>query len=38
MISKEFLVTGIVWAILGGLFSLLFRLQLGYPDSSFPWL
>src|SRR6201996_8425371 len=38
MICKQFLITGIVWAILGGLMSVLFRLQLGYPDSSFPWL
>ena len=38
MISKQFLTTGIIWAIIGGLFSVLFRLQLGYPDSTFPWL
>src|SRR6201990_2576558 len=38
MISKQFLITGIIWAIIGGLFSVLFRLQLGYPDSSFPIL
>ena len=25
-----------VWAILGGPMSVLFRLQLGYPDQSFP--
>ena len=31
MIAKQFLVTGIIWAIIGGLFSVLFRLQLGYP-------
>jgi cytochrome c oxidase subunit I len=37
-ISKQFLVTGIIWAIVGGLFSVLFRLQLGYPNSTFPWL
>ena len=37
-ISKQFLITGIVWAIIGGLFSVLFRLQLGYPESTFPWL
>ena len=35
MISKQFLITGIIWAIIGGLFSVLFRLQLGYPDSHF---
>ena len=38
MISKQFLITGIIWAMIGGLFSVLFRLQLGYPDSSFPIL
>ena len=38
MIAKQFLFTGIVWAIIGGLFSVLFRLQLGYPDESFPIL
>ena len=38
MIAKQFLVTGIIWAILGGLMSVLFRIQLGYPDDSFPFL
>jgi len=38
MIAKQFLITGMVWAIAGGLMSVLFRLQLGYPDSTFPWL
>jgi cytochrome c oxidase subunit I len=38
MISKQFLITGMIWAIIGGLFSVLFRLQLGYPNESFPWL
>ncbi len=38
MISKQFLITGIIWAVIGGLFSVIFRLQLGYPDSTFPFL
>ncbi len=38
MIAKQFLITGMVWAVIGGLMSVLFRLQLGYPDTSFPWL
>jgi cytochrome c oxidase subunit 1 len=38
MIGKQFLITGIIWAIIGGLFSVLFRLQLGYPEMSFPVL
>ena len=37
-IAKQFLITGIIWAIIGGLFSVLFRLQLGYPEQSFPIL
>jgi cytochrome c oxidase subunit I len=37
-IAKQFLVTGIIWAIIGGLFSVIFRLQLGYPDATFPFL
>ncbi|ANI89177.1 cytochrome c oxidase subunit I [Arachidicoccus ginsenosidimutans] len=38
MIGKQFLLTGIVWALLGGFMSVLFRIQLAYPASSFPWL
>ncbi len=38
MIAKQFLITGMVWAVLGGFMSVLFRLQLGYPDTSFPWM
>ncbi|MEX6689041.1 cbb3-type cytochrome c oxidase subunit I [Danxiaibacter flavus] len=38
MIAKQFLITGMVWAVIGGLMSVLFRLQLGYPDATFPWL
>ena len=38
MICKQFIITGIIWAILGGLMSVLFRLQLGYPDATFPFL
>jgi cytochrome c oxidase subunit I len=37
-IAKQFLISGMVWAFLGGLMSVLFRLQLGYPEESFPWL
>lgn len=37
-IGKQFLITGMVWAVIGGLFSVLFRLQLGYPDQTFPIL
>src|SRR5687768_1439225 len=38
MIAKQFLATGMLWAVIGGLFSVLFRLQLGYPEQSFPIL
>src|ERR1700744_1979984 len=38
MIARQFLITAMIWAILGGLMSVLFRLQLGYPDSTFPIL
>jgi len=36
IISKQFLITGIIWAVIGGLFSVFFRLQLGFPNDSFP--
>jgi cytochrome c oxidase subunit I len=38
MIARQFLITGMTWAVIGGLMSVLFRLQLGYPDQTFPWL
>jgi cytochrome c oxidase subunit 1 len=38
MISKQFLVTAIVMAVLAMLMSLVFRLQLGWPDQKFPFL
>jgi len=34
-VAKQFLITGMIWAIIGGLMSVLFRLQLGYPDAHF---
>jgi cytochrome c oxidase subunit 1 len=36
MISKQFLVTGIIMGVIGMLMSLIFRLQLAYPETSFP--
>ncbi len=38
MIAKQFLITGMMWAIIGGLMSLVFRLQLGFPEESLAWL
>jgi len=35
MISKQFLITGIIMGVIGGFMSILFRLQLAYPDHSF---
>ena len=37
-ISKQFLITGIIWAVIGAGFSVIFRLQLGFPDQTFPFL
>lgn len=37
-IAKQFLITGIFWAIVGALLSVLFRIQLGYPDADLSWL
>ena len=38
MISKQFLITGMFWAVIGSAMSVIFRLQLGFPDSNFAWL
>ncbi len=38
IIAKQFLITGMIWAIIGGLMSLVFRLQLGFPEESLAWL
>lgn len=38
MIAKQFLITGMLWALIGGAMSVLFRIQLGYPDATLPWL
>ena len=37
-IAKQYLITGIFWAILGGGMSLIFRLQLGFPGAQLEWL
>ncbi|MCU0416848.1 MAG: cbb3-type cytochrome c oxidase subunit I [Cytophagaceae bacterium] len=37
-IAKQYLISGILWAVLGGLFSLIFRLQLGFPNADLTWL
>ncbi len=38
MISKQFLITGIIMGTIGMLMSLIFRLQLAFPDTKFPIL
>ena len=37
-ISKQFLITGMFWAIIGAGMSVIFRLQLGFPDADISWL
>ncbi len=37
-IGKQFLFMGLMWAFLGGAMSIIFRLQLGFPDLSLEFL
>lgn len=38
IIARQFLITGIVWAIIGAAMSVVFRLQLGFPEESLTWI
>ncbi len=38
MIARQFLVTGVIMAFIGMGLSILFRIQLAWPDKSFPFL
>ncbi len=38
VIAKQFLITGIFWALIGGTLSIIFRLQLGFPNADISWL
>jgi cytochrome c oxidase subunit 1 len=38
MIAKQFLITGITMAVIAMILSILFRIQLAYPDKAFPLL
>jgi len=38
VIAKQFLITGIFWAIIGAAMSAIFRLQLGFPEADLGWL
>lgn len=38
VIAKQYLITGILWAVIGITMSVIFRIQLGLPDSNLSWL
>ena len=38
IIARQFLITGMFWAFIGGAMSLIFRLQLGFPAEDYSWL
>lgn len=38
IIARQFLVTGIIWALIGAAMSIVFRLQLGFPEDSLTWI
>ncbi len=38
MIGRQFLMTGIFWAFIGAAMSIVFRLQLGFPEADLMWL
>ena len=38
VIAKQYLFMGILWALFGGVMSLIFRLQLGFPNVKMDWL
>ncbi|POY35680.1 cytochrome c oxidase subunit I [Solitalea longa] len=38
MIAKQFLITGIIMGVIGMILSILFRIQLAWPDKEFPLL
>lgn len=38
MIAKQYLISGMLWAIIGGFFSIVFRLQLGFQNMDLEWL
>ena len=38
IIAKQFLITGMFWALIGAGMSIIFRLQLGFPEENFAWL
>ena len=38
IIARQFLITGMIWAFIGAAMSIIFRLQLGFPEESMAWL
>jgi cytochrome c oxidase subunit 1 len=38
IIARQFLITGIIWAIIGAAMSVVFRMQLGFPEESLAWI
>lgn len=38
IIARQFLITGMIWALIGAAMSIVFRLQLGFPEESLAWL
>jgi cytochrome c oxidase subunit 1 len=38
IIARQFLITGIFWAFMGAAMSIVFRLQLGFPEADMAWL
>ena len=38
IIARQFLITGMFWAVVGAAMSVIFRLQLGFPDEDLAWL
>ncbi|MCE2788833.1 MAG: cbb3-type cytochrome c oxidase subunit I [Saprospiraceae bacterium] len=38
IIARQFLITGMIWAIIGAAMSVVFRLQLGFPEESLTWI
>jgi len=38
IIARQFLITGMIWAIIGAAMSVVFRMQLGFPEESLTWI
>ncbi|MBK7344081.1 MAG: cbb3-type cytochrome c oxidase subunit I [Saprospiraceae bacterium] len=38
IIARQFLITGMFWGLVGALMSVIFRLQVGFPEESLSWI